>query len=72
MSHVYASAQCYASKASNLDRFGEIRSYAMSKHQRGNKEAKKPKQPAPAMKPQVPGDTGPTLGPAVPDRLKGK
>jgi hypothetical protein len=44
----------------------------MSKHQRGNKEAKKPKQPVPAMKPLVPGDAGPTLGAVAPDRLKGK
>ena len=44
----------------------------MSKHQHGNKEAKKPKQPTPAMKPLVPGDAGPTLGAVVPDRLKGK
>jgi hypothetical protein len=44
----------------------------MSKHQHGSKEAKKPKQPVPAMKPLVPGDAGPTLGAVVPDRLKGK
>lgn len=44
----------------------------MSKHQHGNKEAKKPKQPAPAMKPPVPADAGPTLGAVVPDRLKRK
>jgi len=72
MSHVYASAQCHGLKASSLNGFGEIRSHAMSKHQRGNKEAKKPKQPAQAMKPLVPGDAGPTLGPVVPDRLKRK
>lgn len=72
LSHVYASAQCHGSKASSLDEFGETRSDSMSKHQRGNKEAKKPKQPAPAMKPLVPVDAGPTLGPVVPDRLKRK
>jgi len=44
----------------------------MSKRQRGNKEAKKPKQQAPAMKPPVPGEAGPTLGPVVPERRKGK
>jgi hypothetical protein len=45
----------------------------MSKRQHGNKEAKKPKQPAPpAMKPLVPADAGPTLGALVPDRLKVK
>ncbi len=44
----------------------------MSKHQRGNKEAKKPKQPTPAMKPPVPADTAPTLGTVAPDRLKRK
>ena len=44
----------------------------MSKHQRGNKEAKKPKQSAPAVKLPLPGETAPALGPAVPDRLKGK
>jgi len=30
----------------------------MSKHQRGNKEAKKPKQPAPAVKLPLPGSAG--------------
>jgi hypothetical protein len=69
---VYASAQCHSSKTSSLNAFGETRSHAMSKRQHGNKEAKKPKQPAPAMKPLVPGDAAPTLGPVVPDRLKGK
>ena len=44
----------------------------MSKRQHGNKEAKKPKQLAPAMKPQVPAGAGPALGTVVPDRLKGK
>jgi hypothetical protein len=44
----------------------------MSKQQRGNKEAKKPKQPAPAVKPLVPGDAGPTLGAVAPDRPKRK
>jgi hypothetical protein len=67
-----ASAQCHGSKGSSLNKFGEARSHAMSKRQRGNKEAKKPKQPAPAMKPLVPGDAGPTLGAVVPGRLKGK
>ena len=38
----------------------------MSKHQRGNKEAKKPKQPTPAMKPPVPADAAPTLGTVAP------
>jgi hypothetical protein len=44
----------------------------MSKHQRGNKEARKPKQPAPAVKPPVPGDIAPTPGPVTPGRPKGK
>lgn len=44
----------------------------MSKHQRGNKEAKKPKQPAPAVKPLAPVEAGATLGAAVPERLKRK
>ena len=43
-----------------------------NKHQRGNKEVKKPKQPTPAVKPLVPPDVGSTVGVAVPDRLKRK
>ena len=72
MSHGYASAQRQGSKAISLSEFGETRSHAMSKRQRGNKETKKPKQLAPAMKPLVPGDAGPTLSVVVPDRLKRK
>jgi hypothetical protein len=71
-SRVYASAQCHGSKASSLNTVVETRSQAMSKRQHGNKEAKKPKQPTPAVKPLVPGDAGPTLGAVVPERLKGK
>jgi hypothetical protein len=44
----------------------------MSKHQRGNKEAKKPKQLAPAGKPPAPADAMPTLGAVGPDRPKRK
>ena len=44
----------------------------MSKHQHGNKEGKKPKQPVPAVKPLVPGDAGPTLGAVAPDPPKRK
>jgi hypothetical protein len=69
---VYASAQHHGSNVSSLDSFSDIRSHAMSKHQRGNKEAKKPKQPAPVIKPLLPGDAGPTLGAVPPDRLKRK
>ena len=72
MSRVYASAQCHGSKASNLNDFAGTGNHAMSKHQHGNKEAKKPKQPAPAIKPPVPVDTAPTLGAVVPDRPKRK
>lgn len=45
---------------------------AMSKHQRGNKEAKKPKKVAPAVKPLLPGEALPALGPAAAERPKRK
>jgi hypothetical protein len=44
----------------------------MSKHQHGNKEAKKPKQPPPVVKPPMPADAEPTLRAVAPDRLKRK
>lgn len=44
----------------------------MSKHQRGNKEAKKPKKLAPVVKPLLPGDALPAVSPAPSDRPKRK
>jgi hypothetical protein len=42
----------------------------MSKGQRGNKEAKKPKQPPAAVKPTLPGALVPLAAPPVGDRQK--
>jgi len=44
----------------------------MSKGQRGNKEAKKPKKVQPATKPLSPPDTMPTLAQRTPDGFKKK
>lgn len=44
----------------------------MSKHQRGNKEAKKPKKVPPAVKPPAPGGPLSTLVPAAPERPRQK
>ena len=42
----------------------------MSKHQRGNKEAKKPKQAPSRAQPLSPSAVMPTLAPVAPDRVK--
>lgn len=44
----------------------------MSKGQRGNKEAKKPRKVHPPIKPASPSDSMPTVTNAVPERLKRK